>query len=315
MKLHKPFTLKEIAGLVKARFAGDADQPVTGINEIHMVESGDITFVDFEKYYDKALSSAATTIIINREVEVPAGKSLIFSDDPFRDYNFLTRYFQPQAKPAPDKFIIGDDSRVGVGTQVFPGAVIGNHVRIGKNCIIYPNVVIYDHALIGDNVIIHAGTVIGGDAFYYKRRPDHYDKMNSCGRAVLEDFVEIGANCTIDRGVSGDTIIGSGTKIDNMVHIGHDTRVGKNCIFASQVGIAGVTVIEDNVILWGQVGVTKDIVIGKGAVVSAKSGVSKSLEGGKSYFGTPAKEFRQAMKELAMIAKLPEIHKEEKKGN
>ncbi len=313
MNLHRNYSLAEIGDLIKAKYVGDAQFIVSGINEIHMVKPGDITFVDHEKYYHKALNSKATTIIINKDVPCPDGKTLLLSDDPFRDYNYLTKFFCPIQQPQSPSYTVGENTLIGDNTYIHQGVVIGNHVSIGKNCIIYPNVVIYDQSIIGDNVIIQANTVIGGDAFYYKRRPDYYEKMHSCGRVVIEDWVEIGCNCTIDRGVSGDTVIGKGTKIDNLVQIGHDNIIGKNCIIASQCGIAGVTTIEDEVILWGQVGVTKDITIGKGAVVSAKSGVSKSLEGGKSYFGAPAKEFKQAILELAYIAKLPQFIKDSKK--
>jgi UDP-3-O-[3-hydroxymyristoyl] glucosamine N-acyltransferase len=149
--------------------------------------------------------------------------------------------------------------------------------------------------------------VLGADAFYFKRFPEGYEKMLSCGRVVIHDNVEIGANCTIDKGVSGDTVIGRGSKLDNLVHVGHDTVIGKNCLFAGQVGIAGVVKIEDDVILWGQVGVQKDITIGKGAVVLGKSGVPKSLEGNKTYFGSPVQEARQKMRELALVKQLPEV--------
>ena len=185
--------------------------------------------------------------------------------------------------------------------------LIGNHVTVGENCVIHAGVSIYDHCIVGNNVIIHSNTVIGSDAFYYKKRPSGYDKMISCGRVVIADNAEIGACCTIDKGVSGDTYIGAGTKFDNHIHIGHDTVIGKNCLFAAQVGVAGVVKIEDDVILWGQVGVQKDLVIGKGAVVLGQSGIAKSLEGGVTYFGSPVREAREKMKELAMIKRLPEV--------
>ena len=277
---------------------------VYGINEIHMVENGDVTFVDHEKYYAKALNSAATFIIINKKEEPPIGKALLFHEDPFSAYNKIVRHFRsfsPSAKSISDSAVVGE------GTVLQPGVFIGNHVTIGKHCIIHSNVSINDHGVIGDHVIIHSNTVIGSDAFYFKRRPEGYEKMFSCGRVVIHDHVEIGAGCTIDRGVSGDTVIGRGTKIDNLVHIGHDTVVGKNCLFAGQVGIAGVARIEDEVILWGQVGVSKDLTIGKGAVILAKSGVAKSLEGGKTYFGAPTQEARDKMRELAFIKQLPDI--------
>ena len=191
-----------------------------------------------------------------------------------------------------------------------PGAFVGNHVTIGKNCIMYPNVTILDHCLVGDNVIIQAGTVIGSDAFYYNKKTNrdiHYKKMDSCGRVIIENGVEIGANCSIDRGVSHDTVIGAGTKLDNLIHIGHDTMVGKNCLFAGQVGIAGATTIEDNVILWGQVGVSKTLTIGKDAIIYAQSGVKDSIAGGKVYFGSPVEDAREKMKEFVWIKRIPQL--------
>jgi UDP-3-O-[3-hydroxymyristoyl] glucosamine N-acyltransferase len=208
--------------------------------------------------------------------------------------------------------MISDSSTIGAGTVIMPNVFIGNQVSIGKNCLIYPNITILDYCVIGDNVTIQSGTVIGSDAFYYNKKTNrdiHYKKMTSCGRVVIEDWVEIGAGCTIDRGVSHDTRIGAGTKMDNLVQIGHDTVIGKNCLFASQVGIAGATTIEDNVILWGQVGVSKTLTIGKDAVLYAQSGVPASLEGGKVYFGSPAIEAKEKMKELVCIKRIPELWK------
>ncbi len=274
---------------------------ITGINEIHKVQRGDITFVDNSKYYKRALNSAASVIIIDQAVECPEGKALIVSDDPFRDYNKIVNHFR---KFEPTNKAINSD-QIGDGTIIQPGVFIGHHVKIGKNCLIHANVVIYDHAEIGDNVIIHANAVIGGEAFYYKRRPQGYDKLLSCGKVVIHDNVEIGAATTIDKGVSGDTIIGEGTKIDNKVHIGHGAVIGKNCLFAAQVGIGGKAIIEDDVILWGQVGVSKDLTIGKGAVVLGQSGVGKSIPGNITYMGSPVDEARKKFKEMAMIRNLP----------
>ncbi|MDX5319836.1 MAG: UDP-3-O-(3-hydroxymyristoyl)glucosamine N-acyltransferase [Bacteroidota bacterium] len=311
MKFPRNYSLQELAQLIQAKLVGPSDFVVSGLNEIHMVESGDLTFVNVEKYYNKALGSAATTILIDKEVECPEGKTLLISDDPFRDYTFLAKYFRPTPIPVNSRYDVGEDSVIGEGTLIHHGVVIGNQVKIGKNCIIYPNVVIYDHTEIGDNVIIHSNSSIGSDAFYYS----NFQKMHTCGRAILKDWVEIGANCSIDRGVSGDTVIGAYTKFDNQVHIGHDTVVGERCIFAAQVGVAGVTKIEDRVVLWGKVGVTKDIVIGEGAMVMATSGVSKSLEPGKVYFGSPAKENRKILREMAALGRLPDLMDElRKKG-
>jgi UDP-3-O-[3-hydroxymyristoyl] glucosamine N-acyltransferase len=304
MKFPSPVTLKELAELTQTRIIGNGDMLVSGINEIHKVESGDITFVDHPKYYDKALGSSASFVIINRDVPAPKGKALLFAEDPFSVYIAIVKKFRTFVA---SKEAISQTAVIGNGTIIQPGVFIGENVKIGKNCILHSNVSIYDHCEIGDEVIIHANTVIGADAFYFKRRPEGYDKMLSCGRVLIHNRVEIGASCTIDKGVSGDTIIGEGSKLDNQVHVGHDTVIGKNCLFAAQVGIAGVVTIEDDVILWGQVGVQKDLTIGKGAVVLGQSGVPKSIEGGKTYFGSPIQEAREKMKELALMKQMPQI--------
>lgn len=304
MKLEPVRTLAEIAELIGARMIGSPEHLISGINEIHKVEAGDLSFVDHPKYYDKCLNSAATTILINKEVECPPGKALLLSDDPFRDYNYLVDFFRPFRASTE---MIADSAHIGEGTIIQPGVFIGHQVKIGKDCLIHPNVTIYDHTVIGDRVVIHAGTVIGADAFYFKRRPEGYDKMRSCGRVVIGDDVEIGAGCTIDKGVTGDTVIGKGTKFDNQIHVGHDTVVGEHCLFAAQVGVAGVAHIDDEVILWGQVGVSKDLTIGKKAVVLAQSGVPKSLAPGETYFGYPVGEARAKMREMASVKHIPDI--------
>lgn len=301
MKFERSYQLHEIATLIDCKFVGPASHEVLGINEIHVVDEGDLVFVDHPKYYDKALQSAATTILINKEVEVPEGKALLISDDPFRDFNKITRHFRPFVSA---NARISETAQIGEGSIIQPGAFIGNHVKIGKNCIIHSNVAIYDHCQVGDNCVIHANTVIGSDAFYYKNRPEGYDKLLSGGYVQLAANVDLGAGCTIDRGVSGVTYIGEGSKLDNNVHIGHDTKLGRKCLLASQVGIAGCVVVEDEVILWGQVGVTSGITIGKKAIVLAQSGVSKSLAGAKTYFGSPADETRQKYRELATLKRL-----------
>lgn len=304
MKFPKVHSLHEIANLLNCEFVGDKDFPVHGMNEIHVVEPGDIVFVDHPKYYDKALQSAATIVLINKKVECPEGKALLISDDPFRDFNVLTNHFKPfQAS----NVSIASSASIGAGTIIQPNTFIGNHVVIGKNCLIHSNVSIYDHTIIGDNVIIHAGTILGADAFYYKKRPEGFDQLVSGGRVVIQNNVGIGALCTIDKGVTGDTTIGEGTKIDNQVHVGHDTIIGKKCLIASQTGIAGCVIIEDEVTLWGQVGTTSGITIGAKAVIMGQTGVTKSVEGGKSYFGTPIEESREKLKQLANIKKIPEI--------
>jgi UDP-3-O-[3-hydroxymyristoyl] glucosamine N-acyltransferase len=304
MKFSNPKTLEEIARIIDCDYVGDADFPVLGLNEIHVVQPGDIVFVDHPKYYEKALNSLATVILINKKVDCPKGKALLISKDPFNDFNSLIKYFNPFRSA---NAMISDSAVIGENTIIQPNVFIGNNVSIGDNCVIHPNVCIYDDTIIGNNVTIHSGTVLGADAFYYKNRPDKFDKLLSGGNVVIEDHVDIGALCTIDRGVSASTRIGEGTKLDNQVHVGHDSILGKRCLVASQVGISGCVLIEDFVTIWGQAGITSGIVIGEKAIISAQSGVSKSLLGHKSYFGTPADEFRKKYKELASIRLIPDI--------
>lgn len=303
MKFDKAYTLQQIAEIINCEYVGKANHKVTGLNEIHVVDHGDIVFVDHPKYYDKALQSAATTVLINKKVKCPEGKGLLLSDDPFRDFNRISQHFQNN-KPSVTQ--ISESSSVHPSSYIGPGAFVGNHVKIGKNCKIHPNVTLYDYTEIGDNVIIHAGTVLGADAFYYKNRPEGFDQLLSCGKVVIENDVHIGANCTIDRGVTGETRIGEGSKLDNGIQIGHDTKVGKKCLFASHVGIAGCVVIKDRVTLWGQVGIKSDILIEDDVVVYAQSGVGHNLKKG-NYFGSPAEDARKKYREMASVKILPQI--------
>jgi UDP-3-O-[3-hydroxymyristoyl] glucosamine N-acyltransferase len=307
MKFPSPVAIQWIAELIGASILGNNNAFANGINEIHKVEEGDLVFVDHPKYYKTCIDSAASFIIIDQETSFPEHKTLLVVKEPFEAYLKIVRHFRPFEKSV---HTISDSAIVGEGSYIAPNAFIGNHVIIGKNCIIQPGVSIMDFSVVGNNVTLQSGTVIGSDAFYYntkKNREIWYKKMESCGRVVIEDFVEIGANCTIDRGVTHDTVIGAGTKMDNLVQIGHDVVVGKNCLFASQVGIAGATVIEDGVVLWGQVGVNKTITIGKGAVVMGQSGVTNSLEAGKVYMGYPAEEAMTKRREFVWIKRIPQI--------
>jgi UDP-3-O-[3-hydroxymyristoyl] glucosamine N-acyltransferase len=304
MKFPKPLQLSEVASIIGARMIGEPGFMVEGINEIHMVQGGDLTFVDHPKYYNKALNSAATTILINKEVECPVGKALLIHEKPFDAYVSLATRFMPFEKAIA---AISPSAVIGEGTVIQPGAFIGNHVKIGKNCIIHANASIYDYTEIGDDVIIHSGAVLGADAYYFQRRPEGWKKLESCGKVVIGDKVEIGASTTIDRGVSGDTTISFGTKIDNHVQIGHDTFIGQHCLIGAFSAIAGVTRIEDEVILWGRVLINKDLVIGKKAILLANTGTERSLEGGKTYYGIPAQEARKAWREIAAIKQLPDL--------
>jgi len=310
MKFKEPISVKQLAELTNSEIIGNTSATVTGLNEIHNVEPGDITFVDHEKYYDFTLKSNATFIIINKKINAPEGKVLLYNTNPFQAYNFLAEKFKPVVKSTKN---VDETAVIGEGSFVYPNAFIGAHVKVGKNCIIYPNATIYNYCELGDNVIVHANTTIGSDAFYYKRQATGYDKMHSAGRVVIADDVEIGAGSTIDGGVSSDTFIGKGTKLDSQVHIGHDVRIGEHCIIAAQVGIAGNSRIGNWVTLYGKVAVNKNIEIGDKAVVMATTAVPKSLEGGKTYIGYPAVEARTFAKQVALIKMLPDIWEKVKK--
>ena len=300
MKFPKVQTLKQIAEIIDAKYIGADDFPISGTNEIHRVKSGEIVFVNHPKYYEKALNSEATVILIDKEVDCPQGKALLVSDDPFRDFNKINAHFTPIQTFK----TYGENVKIGKNSQIHSSVIIGNDVEIGEECIIMPNVVIGDRTKIGNRCIIQSGTVLGGDAFYYRKLATGYIKMLSVGNVVLEDDVEIGANCTIDRGVTDTTIIGEGTKMDNQIQIGHDTIIGKRCLIASQVGIAGCCNIGNDVTIWGQVGVSSDITVEDEVVILATSGVSKDLKKGKTYFGAPAEEAKEYYKKQVKISRL-----------
>ena len=307
MQFSSPIPIQTIASLINAKIIGDNSSNATGINELHKVSQGDLVFVDHPKYYDTCINSAATFIIINKEVAFPEGKALLLVENPFEAYCTIINFYRPFQS---SNKMISDTAVVDKSATVFPSVFIGNQVSIGKNTILYPNVTILDHCIIGDNVIIQSGSVIGSNGFYYNTKKDRevwYKKMPDCGRVIIEDFVEIGANCTIDRGISHDTVIGKGSKLDNMVHLGHDTVLGKNCLLAAQVAIAGATTLEDGVTLWGQVGVSKTLTIGANAVVFAQSGVSNNVEGGKVYWGTPLQDIKIKQRELVWVKRIPEL--------
>ncbi len=310
MKLLAPVSVKWLSSLTASEIIGNDNLEITGVNEIHQVEKGDIVFVDHPKYYDICLQSAASCIIINnKDVVIPNGKALLYCEDPFEAYLKIITHFKPFKAT---NEAISSDLIIGKDSIIMPNVFIGTNVSIGNNCVIHAGVSIMSDTIIGDDVIIQANTVIGSDAFYYntkKNRTAWYKKMLSCGNVILEDKVEIGASCTIDRGVSGSTIIGMGTKIDNMVHIGHDTQTQANCLIAAQVGIAGGVKVEAGVTLWGQVGVGKTLTIGENAVVLAQAGVPSSLKGNKVYMGFPAEDASIKRREYVWIKRIPELWK------
>jgi len=306
MKFAKPIPVSELADRLGAsQVIGDLTLVATGINEIHKVGAGDIAFSDVKKYFDKTLKSAATILLFNEPTECPAGKVILVVENPFEAYDGLIRAerpFEPLNHPIHHGAVIHPSA------ILEPGVVIANNVTIGARCYIQANTYLGEYTIIGDDVSIGPNSIIGSDAFYFKKGADgSYKKWRSGGRVIIHDRVDIGAGCTINKGVSGDTVIGEGSKLDCQIHIGHGAVIGKNCLLAAQVGIGGKTIVGDNVVLYGQVGVAQAIMIGDGVVVGAKSGVSKSLEKGKTYFGIPAEEMREKFRELAALRQLPDL--------
>ena len=310
MKFEKPLTIDELLRIMKGNIVakGDLQILVTGINEIHSVNHGDLSFVDHPKYYEKVLESDASVVLINKEVEVPEGKAILITEDPLDAYINVVKHFvhfHPQTQS------IHPDTVIGENTIIQPNVFIGENVTIGKNTIIHSNVSIYSDTTIGDNVIIHSGSVIGADAYYFQKRPEGWKKLESCGQTVIEDDVEIGCNVTIDKGVSGVTFIGKGCKFDNIVQVGHDTHIGSHCLIGSQCAIAGCTYIDDDCLIWAKSSINKDLYVAKRTVLLALSAIDKSIyEEGTTLFGVPATEVRRKWKEMAFTRKLPELFEE-----
>lgn len=310
MKFPQPVSVKDIAESINASILGDDKIMATGINEIHNASKGDIIFVDVRKYFAKSLNSAASIIILNEQTECPEGKVLLLCDDPFGAYNSIVLQHRPLI---PLIVSISEKAHIHPSCIIEPGVIIGPDVTIGQNCYLQANSVITGHTIIGNHVTIESGVVIGTDAFYYKKTAAGFQKWRSAGRVIIQDHVDIGSNSAINIGVSGDTIVGEGTKIDSLVHLGHEVKIGKRCQLTSQVTIGGNTVVGDDVILYGRVGIAHNLNIGNNVTVNAQSLVTKNLQPGKSYTGNPANETRQHLRRLAALRQLPDLLKELRK--
>ncbi|MEP6645901.1 MAG: LpxD N-terminal domain-containing protein [Saprospiraceae bacterium] len=298
MNFETPIPLKEIASWIGASILGDQELLANGINEIHKVRIGDITFVDHPKYFNVSLQSLASIIIVPSEMQCPPGKALLIVEKPFLAYEEIVNRFRPIVALNTE---LREEYHVDPSSTIEPGAIIGQFVTIGKNCHIQSGAVIRPYSFLGDRIVIQSGAIIGAQAFYFKKWPDQYQPWTGCGRVIIEDDVWIGAGTTIAQGVSGDTIIGAGTKIDCQVMIGHGVVIGKNCLLAAQVGIAGKTILGDWCVVYGQAGITQNLHLGDKTTVYAQSGVMRDLEGGNSYFGSPAEDAKSKFKELTAL--------------
>jgi UDP-3-O-[3-hydroxymyristoyl] glucosamine N-acyltransferase len=332
MKHSLKHSLQEIAEAVGARLHGDGSLEILGVASLGSASPQDLVFVEDEKYLSRALQSGAAAVIAGEFAAASTGKPLLISPHPklafARAARFLrqgnrdsrdicvhaTAVVHASARLAPgvavdEHAVIAEDAVIGDGARIGAGCVIGRAVKIGRECEIYPRVTIYAGTTVGDRVIVHAGAVLGSDGFGYVRdhKSGRYEKFPQVGRLVIEDDVEIGANTTIDRGALDETRIGRGTKIDNLVHVGHNCRLGENVVIAAQTGLSGSIVIENNVVLGGQVGVGEHARIEEGVMLGGQGGVlpNKVLRGkGEAFWGTPAQPVRQYLKQLAALARL-----------
>jgi UDP-3-O-[3-hydroxymyristoyl] glucosamine N-acyltransferase len=323
--------LQEVAEFLRARVIGDATVELTGVSSIRSASPGDVVFVETEKNLQLAVESGAAAVIAGDfAAERVQPKPLLIAEQPRLAFARAAQFLSsaPQREPGVHpsaaiersarlgknasvgaRSVLAEGVTIGEATQIGAGCVIGANVTMGRDCEIYPNVTIYAGARLGDRVIVHAGAVLGSDGFGYVRdkTTGRYEKFPQIGRLEIEDDVEIGANSTIDRGALEVTRIGRGTKIDNLVHIGHNCQIGEDVVIAAQTGFSGSIVVENNVVLGGQVGIGEGARIGEGVMLGGQGGVlpKKILRGkGVAFWGTPAQPLREYLKQLAALAKL-----------
>jgi UDP-3-O-[3-hydroxymyristoyl] glucosamine N-acyltransferase len=324
-------SLRDIAEHVRATVIGDGNVEVTGISSLVLARPGDLVFVEDDTHLHLAFASSASAVIAGDfAAATAAAKPLLISKQPRLAFARAAQLLSPasecssvvhasavvhpSARLAEEvtvdaRAVIGESAEIGEGTRIGAGSVVGAGVKIGRDCSLYPNVTIYAGARLGDRVIVHAGAVLGSDGFGYVRDQEtgRYEKFPQIGRLEIEDDVEIGANTTIDRGALEITHIGRGTKIDNLVHIGHNCRIGEDVVIAAQTGFSGSIVVENDVVLGGQVGIGEHAHIGEGVLLGGQGGVlpKKVLRGkGVAFWGTPAQPLREYLKQLATLARL-----------
>jgi UDP-3-O-[3-hydroxymyristoyl] glucosamine N-acyltransferase len=325
-------SLQQISEAVAARLQGNGDVQVCGVSSIASASADDLVFVEVEKFLSQALQSRAGAVIAGEfAAAVSSGKPLLISAHPKLTFARAARFLNDAEMPSQGRVhptavvsasarldssvvveehtVVGDHAEIGEHTRIGAGCVVGRGVKIGRACEVYPRVTIYAATTLGDRVTVHAGAVLGSDGFGYvrDRKTGRYEKFPQVGRLVIEDDVEIGANTTIDRGALDETRIGRGTKIDNLVHIGHNCQIGEDVVIAAQTGLSGSITIEKGAILGGQVGIGEHALIGEGVMLGGQGGVlpNKILRGkGVAFWGTPAQPVREYLKQLAMLARL-----------
>ena len=328
----KKYTAADLTEIVDGDLSGDPEKIITGVSSVENSSKNRVVFAENSKYLKKAEKSGADLIITNKDCESKldllkvdnprlayAKISLLFSEKPFSKKGIASSSVIAESVKIGEKVYVGENAVIAENAyledrvKIGAGVYIGENVEIGEGSLIYPNSVIEKNTVIKDEVIIHSGTIIGADGFGYVKDGEKQQKIAQLGSVLIEDNVEIGANTTIDRGTNGATIIGKGTKIDNLVQIGHNVEIGKNCLVVAQVGIAGSAKIEDNVTIAGQAGIVDHRCVAKDSIIAAKSLVTKDLEAGEFYSGNPAQIHSQELRKEAAVRKTPKLLKKIKK--
>jgi UDP-3-O-[3-hydroxymyristoyl] glucosamine N-acyltransferase len=325
--------VRELAEYLGATYEGDGEIELTGVAPLEAAGATEVAFVGNRKAALQAESSAAGCLLVPMEWPSPSYRTVIRVSDPRTAFARAMSRFYPTAELKPGvhpsavvgssvevgalvyigpHVAVGDGSRIGLATSIGPGCSIGKRVVIGEGCVLHANVTIYDNVDIGRGTILHSGCVIGADGFGYVMEHDRWHKFPQVGRVEIGDFVEIGANCCVDRAALGVTSIGEGTKLDNMVHVGHNCRIGRHVVVAAQTGFSGGVVVEDYAVIGGQVGIGDKARIESRAVLGSGCGVltSKIVRSGETVWGTPARPLKQHLEALANLARLPDLRRE-----
>jgi UDP-3-O-[3-hydroxymyristoyl] glucosamine N-acyltransferase len=328
-------TVEQLAALVRGRVVGDGKLAIQAARPVAEAGPGDITFIDDERYARVLRASPASAVLVGPHFRPQPGdrpETMIEVDDPRSAFVAVRglladtgharwrgvhekAHVEPSARLGQDVAIypfayVGAGAEIGDGCTLHPGAVVGENCRLGENVTLHPNVVLYPGVIVGDRVEIHSGTVLGGDGFGYRTEGGRHVKVPQTGHVEVGPDVEIGANCTIDRGTFGATTIGEGSKIDNLVMIGHNNQIGRHNLLCGQVGIAGSCKTGDYVVMAGQAGIKDHTEIGDRVIVGAQAGVHRNIPAGQNVLGSPAIPVREQRRLFQMIARLPEMHRQ-----
>jgi UDP-3-O-[3-hydroxymyristoyl] glucosamine N-acyltransferase len=325
--------VRELAQWLGATFEGDGEKDLSGVAPLETAGETDVAFIGSRKAAAHADNAAAGCLLVPMEWPSPSRQTVIRVPEPRTAFARVMSRFYPTAELKPGihptavlgkdiemgalvhigpHAVIGDGTRIGVATNIGAGCIVGKRVILGEGCVLHPNVTVYDNVDIGRGTILHSGAVIGADGFGYVMDRDRWHKFPQVGRVEIGEFVEIGANSCVDRAALGVTSIGEGTKLDNMVHVGHNCRIGRHVVVAAQTGFSGGVVVEDYAVIGGQVGIGDKARIETRATLGSGCGVltSKIVRSGETVWGTPARPLRQHLEQLANLARLPELRRE-----